>query len=107
MAKLHIMGPFMIRCSMHSLIMVKLDPIPFGQLEVQQHLLVHLNEGGLEDQLASSPHNKADGHNALSDHLGVVVHGVQACLQLPLCRLQVCGDPEPCHPLEQPLKGCL
>jgi hypothetical protein len=76
MAKLHIMGPFMIRCSMHSLIMVKLDPIPFGQLEVQQHLLVHLNEGGLEDQLASSPHTKADGHNALSDHLGIVVHGV-------------------------------
>ena len=44
---------------------LKLDPIPFGQPEVQQHLLVLLNEGGLEDQLASSPINTADKSQCL------------------------------------------
>ena len=40
--------------------------------------------------------------NTWGDHLGVLVLGVQVCLELPPHGLQVRG-----HPLDQPLDSCL
>ena len=83
---------------------LELDPVSFREAEVQQHLLLHLYEGGLEHQRVSSPVHTGDSHDARGCHLAGEAKRGQPGLKLLLRVLDVRRDPEPRHPLDQSLK---
>ena len=50
---------------------LELDAVAPGEAEVEEHLLVHLDERGLEDEDTAATVGGGDGHYPRGDHLGV------------------------------------
>ena len=57
----------------------ELHSVTPGQPEVQQDQLVHLDQGGLKDQVVPPPVDAGDGHDARGVHLAaeVVLHPLE------------------------------
>lgn len=96
---------------------LELDAVAAREPELQQQLLVHLDEGGLEHEEAAAPVRGGHRHDPRGDHLrdghpqlhrllhlGGVALLLEAGDELPLGGLLVGGHPEPGEPAHQPLE---